>query len=131
MHKTALLLVFVLVMSLFSSSYHAEAKPSSKVPTLRGVQNPTDDKSVKIIKTTQSRFLQVLYIVTVEICAGKDKLYSPELSIKSDTDSIIVKISGLILPKTCRNNDFFIRADNPDTISVIFSSNQDLERIPH
>lgn len=131
MHKTALLLVFVLAMSLLSNSYLAEAKPSHKEPTLRGVQNPSDDKSVKITKTTQSRFLRVLYIVTIEICAGKDKLYSPELSIKSDTDSVLVKISGLILPKTCRNNDFFIRADNPDTISVIFSSNQDLERIPH
>jgi hypothetical protein len=37
-----------------------------------------------------------------------------------------------MMPKTCRTNDFFIRANDPDSISVSFSSiNPNLQRILH
>lgn len=134
MYKTVGLLVFIMVMSLFSSSM-ADAKPNSAKPNLKyikEIQTPLEDKSVKITKIIQSRFLQVLYVVAIETCAGKDKLYSPELILKSDKESITLKISGLIMPKACRTNEFFIRADNPNSISVSFSNtNPNLQRIPH
>jgi hypothetical protein len=113
----------------------ADAKPNSVKPNLKyikEIQTPLEDKSVKITKIIQSRFLQVLYVVAIETCAGKDKLYSPELTLKSDKESITLKISGLIMPKACRTNEFFIRADNPNSISVSFSNtNPNLQRIPH
>lgn len=134
MYKIAGLLAFIMVMSLFSSPM-ADAKPNSAKPNLKyikEIQTPLEDKSVKITKIIQSRFLQVLYVVAIETCAGKDKLYSPELILKSDKESITLKISGLIMPKACRANEFFIRADNPNSISVSFSNtNPNLQRIPH
>ena len=135
MNKTAGLLVFIIVVSLFLSSALADSKnytPKTTLKYIKEIQNPSEDKSVTITKITQSRFLQILHIVTIETCAGKDKLYSPELEIKSDKDSLTVKISGLIMPKTCRTNEFFIRANNSDSIFVIFSNtNPDLQRVPH
>lgn len=121
-------------VSLFSSSALADSnyKPKANLKGIKEIQNSIDDKSVKITKITKSRFLQVLHIVTIETCAGKDKLYSPELELKSDRESLTIKISGLIMPKTCRTGEFFIRADNPDSISVSFSNASfDLQRIPH
>ncbi|QLH08828.1 hypothetical protein DSQ19_04435 [Candidatus Nitrosotenuis sp. DW1] len=131
-----LLFVLVISLSLLSSPILAYSKAVSKSNTslkhIKGVQIPLEDKSVKITKITQSRFLQVLYVVTIEICAGMDKLYSPELILKSDKESLTLKISGLIMPKACRTNEFFIRADNPYSISVSFSNvNPHLEKIPH
>jgi len=136
LHTAIVLLVFALLMSLLSNPILADAKTTSKsnpnLKHIKEIQMPLEDKSVKITKITQSRFLQVLYIVTIETCAGKGKLYSPELILKSDKESITLKISGLIMPKACRTNEFFIRADNPNSISVSFSNiNTDLQRIPH
>jgi hypothetical protein len=131
-----MLLVFAISLSLLSSAALADSKTISKsrpsLKHIKEIQIPPEDKSVKITKITQSRFLQVLYIVTIETCAGIDKLYSPELILKSDKDSVTLKISGLIMPKACRTNEFFIRADNPNSISVIFSNtNPHLQRVPH
>lgn len=136
MSKTSGLLVFVIVLSLFSNSIVADSQinynPKTNFKDIKEIQNQLEDKSVKIIKITKSRFLQILHIVTIETCAGKDKLYSPELVLKSDKESLTVKISGLIMPKICRTNEFFIRANNPDSISVSFSNiNPDLQRVPH
>lgn len=133
MNKMAGLLVFVLVLSLFSSSALADSKITYKPKaTLKDIKNPVQEKTVKITKITKSRLLQVLYVVTIETCAGKSKLYSPELEMRSDKESLTVKISGLIMPNTCRTSEFFIRADDPDSISIGFSSaNSDLQRIPH
>lgn len=136
MSKTSGLLVLIIVLSLFSNSILADSQinynPKTNFKDIKEIQNQLEDKSVKIIKITKSRFLQILHIVTIETCAGKDKLYSPELVLKSDKESLTVKISGLIMPKICRTNEFFIRANNPDSISVSFSNiNPDLQRVPH
>lgn len=126
----AIALVFVISVSLFSSPTIADSYKSN-LKGIKEIQNQLD-KSVMITKITKSRFLQVLYIVTIETCAGKDKLYSPELELKSDKESITIKISGLIMPQTCRTGEFFIRAGNPDSISVSFSNpDSDLHKIPH
>lgn len=131
-----MLVVFAISMSLLSSPVLADSKAISKgkpnLKHIKEIQVPLEGKSVKITKITQSRFLQVLYIVTIETCAGIGKLYSPELILKSDKESIALKISGLIMPKVCRTSEFFIRADNPNSISVIFSNtNPNLQRVPH
>ena len=133
MNKTAGLLAFIIALSLFSSSALADSKTNYKPnANLKDIKNLTQEKTVKITKITKSRLLQVLYVVTIETCAGKSRLYSPELELKSDKDLLTVKISGLIMPNTCRTSEFFIRADNPDSISVSFSNtNSDLQRIPH
>lgn len=125
----------MIALSLLSGSALADSKNyplKAPLKYMREIQNPAEDKTVTITKIAQSRFLQVLHIVTIETCAGKDKLYSPELVIKSDNDYVTVKVSGLIMPKTCKTNDFFIRANNPNSISVSFSTiNPNLQRIPH
>lgn len=77
-------------------------------------------KSAKITKITKSRTLHVWSIVQVQVCAGAEKLYSPELELHSDQDVVKVTIWGLIMPKSCKTNEFFIRAENPDSISVSF-----------
>lgn len=127
------LLIFVIVLSIFSGSALADSKITYKPKiNLKDIKNTTQEKTVKITKITKSRLLQVLYIVTIETCAGKNKLYSPELEMRSDKESLTVKISGLIMPNTCRTSEFFIRADNPDSISISFSNiNSELQRIPH
>ncbi|TBR23428.1 MAG: hypothetical protein EPO63_05690 [Candidatus Nitrosotenuis sp.] len=133
MRKMAGLLIFVIVLSIFSGSALADSKITYKPKiNLKDIKNTTQEKTVKITKITKSRLLQVLYIVTIETCAGKNKLYSPELEMRSDKESLTVKISGLIMPNTCRTSEFFIRADNPDSISISFSNiNSELQRIPH
>lgn len=133
MRKMAGLLIFVIVLSIFSGSALADSQITYKPKiNLKDIKNMTQEKTVKITKITKSRLLQVLYIVTIETCAGKNKLYSPELEMRSDKESLTVKISGLIMPNTCRTSEFFIRADNPDSISISFSNiNSELQRIPH
>jgi len=87
----------------------------------------TDSKSVSITKISKSRTLHVWNIVTVQVCAGLERLYSPDLEIKSDRDTIQVTMWGLIMPKTCKSGEFFIAANDPSTISVGFSSQKFVE----
>lgn len=130
------LLAFVVFASLLSGPILADSKTPSKnnqsPKYIKEIQKPPEDKSVKITKIIQSRFLQVLYVVTIETCAGKEKMYSPELILKSDKESVTLKISGLIMSNTCRTSEFFIRAGDPASISVVFSNvNPNLQRVPH
>jgi len=134
LNKTAGLLVSVIILSLFSNSILADSKinylPKTNLKDIKEIKNPKEEKTVKITKITKSRLLQILYIVTVETCAGKDGLHSPALELKSDKESLTLKVSGLIMPKSCKTSEFFIRADNPDSISVSFSNTgHDLQKI--
>ncbi|TBR12019.1 MAG: hypothetical protein EPO62_00800 [Candidatus Nitrosotenuis sp.] len=133
MNKMTGFFAFIAILSLLSSPALADSKITYKPKsTLKDIKNTTPEKTVKITKITKSRLLQVLYVVTIETCAGKNKLYSPELEMRSDKESLTVKISGLIMPNTCKTSEFFIRADNPDSISISFSAaNSDLQRVPH
>jgi hypothetical protein len=118
---TGLILVVILLPSLFSSvAFGGEKIGYKTTKELREFSAPAEDKTVKIISITKSRWLPILYIVGVEVCAGKDKLYSPQLELKSDRDTIKVKVVGLIMPNTCKIAEFFIRANNPDSITVSF-----------
>ncbi len=115
-----------LLLSLLTTSFSVEAKTDEhKLITIKKdikeIKKPSQDKSAKIITIIKSRMLAILYVVEIEVCAGKDKLYSPELDLRSDMDSITVKLAGLIMSNTCKTADFFIRANNPNSISVNFS----------
>lgn len=122
-----LILGIFLVLPLFSGSFFVEAKTDETIPIttvkkdIKEIKKPTQDKSVKIISITKSRMLAILFVVGVEACVGKDKLYSPEINLSSDRDSITVKVAGLIMPKTCKTAEFFIRANNPNSIAVEFA----------
>jgi hypothetical protein len=130
MKAIGFVLAISLVLSLFSGSVFAEPKNDNQYNTktktsikkdIRDLKVPHQDKTVKITTITKSRMLTILYIVGVEACAGKERLYSPEIVIKSDRESMTVKVAGLIMPKTCKNGEFFIRANDPSSISVEFS----------
>ncbi|MFN3653986.1 MAG: hypothetical protein ACK4TO_01495 [Candidatus Nitrosotenuis sp.] len=118
--------VIILVLALFANTAFAEQKNQEyKIKyaikkNIRDLNSPDDSKSVKVTQITKSRMLAILYIVTVEACAGRERLYSPELELKSDRDTLRVKIVGLIMPNTCKSSDFFILANNPDSITVYF-----------
>ncbi|RJQ24383.1 hypothetical protein C4565_09820 [Candidatus Parcubacteria bacterium] len=120
-----LILGVFLVLPLLTGSFFAEAKADEPITSIKKdmkeIKKPSQDKSVKITSITKSRMLAILYVVGVEVCAGKDKLYSPELNLISDRDSITVKVAGLIMPKACKTAEFFIRANNPNSITVEFA----------
>jgi hypothetical protein len=116
----------ILVLAVLTGTALAEPKGAQKTKQpikkdMKEIKNQSEDRSVKITTIKKSRTLSILHIVGIEVCAGREKIYSPELDLRSDRDSITVKISGLIMPKTCKSSEFFIRANDPDTISVSFS----------
>jgi hypothetical protein len=120
-----LIFAIFLVLPLFTGVFFADAKTEptlTNTKNIKEIKKPSQDKSVKIITITKSRMLAILYVVGVEVCAGKDKLYSPELNLSSDRDSITVKVAGLIMPKACKTAEFFIRANNPNSIVVEFAN---------
>ncbi|MEM3063742.1 MAG: hypothetical protein QW177_00055 [Candidatus Nitrosotenuis sp.] len=117
----------MLMLVVFANTVFAEQKDQQdkikKADTNNDIKNlnpPADTKTTKVTQITKSRMLSTLYIVTVEACAGRERLYSPEIELKSDMDELRVKIVGLIMPKACKSSDFFIRANNPNSISVGF-----------
>lgn len=124
MRPLGIILAAILVCTIFAVQY-SEAKPIPKNQVkkdLKEIKIPADSKSVKITMISKSRTLHVWHIVEVQVCAGTEKLYSPDLELSSDRDTIQVTMWGLIMPKSCKSGEFFIAANNPDTISVRFSS---------
>ena len=118
MNQLGIVLAVLLVVSIIP----AEAKQTSQIKKdIRDIKAPADSKSVKILKITQTRTLHVWKIIHVQVCAGPEKLYSPELEIRSDRDTIRVTVWGLIMPNTCKTNDFFIMADDPNSVTVSFA----------
>lgn len=122
---SGLILGIILVLPFLTGSSFAETNTDASITSvkkdIKEIKKPSQDKSVKITSITKSRMLAILYVVGVEVCAGKDRLYSPELNLISDRDSITVKVAGLIMPKACKTAEFFIRANNPNSITVEFA----------
>ncbi len=121
---SAILVLTVLFGMVFAEKNTDQYKQKTKDQTkkdIKEIKKPSEDKTVKITKITKSRTLSILHIVSLEICAGRERLYSPEIDLKSDRDSITVKISGLIMPKTCKSSEFFMRAEDPSSITAGFS----------
>lgn len=124
---TCAVFAVMLVLALLANTAFAEQKNQEyKIKkylikkNIRDLNSPDDSKTVKVTQITKSRMLAILYIVTIEACAGSERLYSPELELKSDRDTLRVKIVGLIMPNTCKSSDFFIRANDPASITVSF-----------
>lgn len=123
MKASGITLTILLVLAVFSIQF-VEAKPvkTQIKKDIKDLNAPLDAKSAKIISISKSRTLHIWHIVGVQVCAGAEKLYSPDLELRSDRDVVQVTMWGLIMPKTCKSGEFFIAANNPDTISVSFSS---------
>ena len=116
----AIFLILILASSTCVIDANADHLKSKTSKDLRDIKPTDTTKTVKITKITKSRTLHVWNIVGVQVCAGTEKLYSPDLEIRSDQDTIKVTVWGLIMPKNCKTSEFFIRANDPDSITVIF-----------
>ena len=123
MRLSGIILVTFLVLSILAINT-AEAKPQkySIKKDIKDFKTTQTDKSVQITKISKSRTLHVWHIVEVKVCAGMEKLYSPDLELRSDRDVVQVTLWGLIMPKSCKSGEFFIAADDPNSISVAFST---------
>ena len=123
MRLSGIILVSFLVLSVMTINA-AEAKPQkySIKKDIKDFKTIQTDKSVQISKISKSRTLHVWHIVEVKVCAGMEKLYSPDLELRSDRDVVQVTLWGLIMPKSCKSGEFFIAADDPNSISVVFST---------
>ena len=84
----------------------------------RAIPDANDGRSVRITKiaTTSTQ-----HTTTIQVCAGKNNLYNPEISIQSDTKSSDVKIWGIVKSSTCKVSDFSVQAKNKNSIRVAFS----------
>ena len=121
-----LVLGIILISSMLTNVAFTETTPKYKTKTstkkdMREILTPGSDKTIKITKITKSRTLAILYIVSIEVCAGREKIYNPDLEIKSDRESISVTLWGMIVSNTCKPNDYFIRANDPSSISAEFA----------
>jgi hypothetical protein len=128
MRLSGIILATFLVLSVLAID-NAEAKTQKFLSKkdLKDFKITPSDKSVQITKISKSRTLHIWNIVEVKVCAGVEKLYSPDLELRSDRDVVQVTMWGLIMPKSCKSSEFFIAADNPDSISVIFSTQNQSE----
>ena len=109
--------MLVIIGTIDANADHLKTKPHKD---LKEIKFTDTAKSVKITKITKSRTLHVWSIVEVQVCAGMEKLYSPDLELTSDKHSVQVTMWGLFMPKSCKINEFFIRAEDHDSISVGF-----------
>ncbi|MDG7050708.1 MAG: hypothetical protein JRZ94_05860 [Nitrososphaerota archaeon] len=123
MRLFGILLATFLVLSVLAID-NAEAKPQkySIKKDIKDFKITPTDKSVQISKISKSRTLHVWHIVEIKVCAGMEKLHSPDLELRSDRDVVQVTLWGLIMPKSCKSGEFFIAADDPNSISVAFST---------
>lgn len=128
MRISGVLLATFLVLSVLAIN-DAEAKPQKNLAKkdIKDFKTTPTDKSVQISKISKSRTLHVWHIVEVKVCAGMEKLYSPDLELRSDRDVVQVTLWGLIMPKSCKNGEFFIAANDPESISVVFSTQNQSE----
>lgn len=123
MRLSGIILATFLVLSVLAIN-NAEAKPQKNLPKkdIKDFKTIPTDKSVQISKISKSRTLHVWHIVEIKVCAGMEKLYSPDLELRSDRDVVQVTLWGLIMPKSCKSGEFFIAANDPDSISIVFST---------
>ena len=135
MKSAGIILGISLALMLFVGSGVCEANAdhlkSKTAKNFKEITLADVTKSVKIMKITKSRTLHAWSIVQVQVCAGAEKLYSPDLELRSDQDVVKVTIWGLIMPKSCKTNEFFIRAEDPGSISVSFLDSPASVQIRH
>jgi len=82
----------------------------------------SDEPQVFILELIDSKFPD-RYGVFFRICAGNEKLTSPQVVIFSDIEEVPTAISMTVLnPKSCVEHDVTIRANDKKTIDVQFVS---------
>ena len=111
----------MIALLVFSITVAEGRLPNQIKKNFPDIKTHHESKSVKILKIKQTRMLHVWMIVQVQVCAGDEKLYSPEFEIKSDRGSIRAIMPGLIMPNSCKSGNFFIMADDSESIEVKFS----------
>lgn len=121
MRISGILLATFIVLSVLAID-NADAKPqkSSVKKDIRDFIKVSTDKSAQITKISKPRTLHVWHIVEIKVCAGVEKLYSPDLELRSDRSVVQVTLWGLIMPNSCKSGEFFIAANDPNSISVRF-----------
>lgn len=71
-----------------------------------------------VMEVTETKFPN-RYLAFVRVCAGEQKLTSPELKIYSDVDEVISALSMTVLnPKSCVDHDAQIEAKDKRTIQI-------------
>lgn len=130
MRISGILLATFLVLSVLAIN-NAEAKPQKNwaKKDIKDFKITPTDKSVQISKISKSRTLHVWHIVEIKVCAGMEKLYSPDLELRSDRDVVQVTLWGLIMPKSCKSGEFFIAANDSNSISVGFTTQNRSDQI--
>ena len=69
------------------------------------------------------------YDYTFEVCASAQKIYVPDILIKSDSQTQHYEMPENIEPNTCTLSTTFIRAANPDSIRVTLLNKGDVSGI--
>jgi len=69
------------------------------------------------------------YDYTFEVCASTQKIYVPDILIKSDSETQHYEIPENIEPNTCALSTTFIRAANPETIKVTLLNKGDVSNV--
>ena len=118
----------------------------------KGWANPVDKKSLEIHLNKQSVPLGTInklyaepvktqfgkltpkspasgYDYTFEVCASTQKIYVPDILIKSDSETQHYEIPENIEPNTCTLSTTFIRAANPNTIQVTLLNKGDVSNV--
>lgn len=69
------------------------------------------------------------YDYAFEVCASAQKIYVPDILIKSDSETQHYEIPENIEPNTCTLSTTFIRAANPDSIKVTLLNKGDVSAV--
>jgi len=69
------------------------------------------------------------YDFAFEICAASQKIFVPEVLIKSDSETQRYEIPDNIEPKSCLLSATFIKASDPNSINVILLNKGDISKL--
>ncbi|MCV0393160.1 MAG: hypothetical protein K5790_07745 [Nitrosopumilus sp.] len=105
---TALSLIVLLSVSLFSGVAFAEEKKKSNVNLI---------KIQYLAKISANS-----YYIQFKTCLGNNSVNNPSFSINSDTDSKFVTYQKVHLANTCKNYETNIEAKNSNSISILMTN---------
>jgi regulator of replication initiation timing len=123
------------VLKLVSKGW---AKPVDE--TLLNTQSIQDDFVLGTIKTLytepiKTQFGKVSpkyavsgYDVAFEICSSSQKIYVPDILIKSDSETQHYEIPETVEPNTCIVSATFIKATDPNSIKITLQNQGDISR---
>jgi len=99
--------------------------PKSIAIELEQYARASDQPQVFILEILDTKFSD-RYMIIFRICAGNEKLTTPQIVVFSDIAETPTTFSGTVLaPKSCVEHDLTIDAKNKDSIGVQFVSSVD------